>query len=52
MKIMTEKKQPLAVFYKKRVIKNFAEFIENTCVGVPFLTKLQARPLFPTDLRF
>ena len=29
------------VLYKKGVIKNFAKFTGNTCVGVSFLTKLQ-----------
>ena len=29
-------KQPLAVFYKKAVLKNFAVFIGKTRVGVSF----------------
>ena len=30
------------VFYKKAVLKNFANSKESTCVGVSFLTKFQA----------
>ena len=38
--LITQKHVP-DVLYKKDVIKNFAKFTGNTCVGVSSLTKLQ-----------
>ena len=33
-------KQPSEVFFKKSVMRNFAEFTRNICAGNPFLIKL------------
>ena len=43
----SRQKQPSEVFCKKGVLKNFANFTENTCVGVFLIKRDSNTGVFP-----